>query len=628
MSETVPKTESKTDLEPVGSSRLLRTVLTGMGKAGLESAPHLTTLYTLAKNWSFGHVVEIGVGRFSTMALLSGVLDVNRCLVSYDIKENAGAAVSTAIGDRAVLSSWEFRNKHSLVAPEDFPDSSVSLLFADTSRDYADTRDELSMWAPKIHNRGIICGLGPLLADEGIKRAIEEFASLCDRVLEVIPGGIGLYILWPKEDVVIEKPSPAATEASQIPEDFPAHGTRDPHISGGVVWLSGPSLAEKDALARTLYERMARRGTRVQVLDDSFRRSLFGDADKTRILERSARIAAMLARQGVWTVVPTISSEPGRKAQAIISEYGMSFVEVLVQKDGSAKASELVVDPEKEGEAAFRVLEALALRTENPPVILVGRGGSGTRLLSQIAQDCGVFVGVPGNVNECHDSLDWVELIYRMVWDTRDDPALPAGDRYRSDIVKNARHVLSVNPVPFGAMWGWKLPETMLVLPLMLDAFPGAKVIHMVRHPVSASIRRLHVTADPTNSLGEASLYGAYQYGDRDPAQASLDEEWRRSAYTWLHQVTRVARHGRTSLGSSRYLEIHYEDVCERPEEAVRNVAAFLGVPVPRYCPSFVIDRARMNPWAPEDTRAQEIWSLCGRTATRLGYGPEGLPAQ
>jgi hypothetical protein len=47
------------------------------------------------------------------------------------------------------------------------------------------------------------------------------------------------------------------------------------------------------------------------------------------------------------------------------------------------------------------------------PIILTGRGGSGTRLLSDIASASGVFLG--NDLNVSSDSVEWVDLIYKIV---------------------------------------------------------------------------------------------------------------------------------------------------------------------------------------------------------------------
>src|SRR5262245_61572858 len=126
------------------------------------------------------------------------------------------------------------------------------------------------------------------------------------------------------------------------------------------------------------------------------------------------------------------------------------------------------------------------------PALLIGRGGSGTRLLSELARELGIFIG--NQLNKSGDSSEWVPLVYRMAVEAGGGRDLPFGPRYRREIRSQAERILSLASHPLSS-WGLKLPEAMLVLPLLIDAFPRAKVVHLIRHPVSSSLRRTHMTS-------------------------------------------------------------------------------------------------------------------------------------
>lgn len=634
--------------EAFSSLRLIQAMFFGMAddatKWGSDTAPQMPMLYLLGRHWSFGHTVELGVGRgWSTVALLAGVFESGKKLISYDSDELAADAAAAAMNlpkDDEALSHWEFRSKHSVVAVEDFPDESVSLLFLDTTREYADTRDELGLWAPKMHPKGVMCGQGYLLPDENVKRAVDEFAEeYKDRFsLEVTKSGIGFYMLWPRSEADARRYLTSSADRlpwADSPPPYPKEPSSKAH-RGGVIWLSGVASSEKAVLAGILAERLLRRGSEIEVLDEEGVRDRWpGNEDPEKKVLGVARLAASFARHGVWALVSIDSPKraPREKARAICADVGSAFFEVYIrppEEQGTPNSFEAPDSPDQvvetedttPHEVAVKILDTLVIRSQNPPVIVLGKGHSGTRLLSQIAQDCGVFIGGPGWVSETQDSLEWVDLIYKMVFETRETLDLPQGSKYRQEILDTARRILSTNGIPFENLWGWKLPETTLVLPLILDAFPGARILHIVRHPISASLRKHHITADPGHPVGEAALYGAYRYAGRDPAFAPFDENWRRSAYTWIHQVSRIAHYGRTQVNPANYLEIRYEDVCDRPEQAVLDVANFLKVGTPnRFFPSFVVDRKRMNPWKNGDPRAEEIWELCGRLAGLFRYG-------
>jgi|ERR1043166_2976937 predicted O-methyltransferase YrrM len=201
--------------DETGWRTLLRAVFSGMaGDArldGSEMAAHMPTLHLLATNWSWGDVVEAGVGRgWSTVALLSALMPQGKRLISYDADGNRCSGVFKAWGlaeGDPILSFWDFRVKSSADAAADFADAAVSLFFLDTSHLYEHTKAELAAWFPKIHPDGIICGHDYLLhqrpdwaTKSGVHLAVDEFAAAHgDRFrLQVLPHDQGLFILWPK----------------------------------------------------------------------------------------------------------------------------------------------------------------------------------------------------------------------------------------------------------------------------------------------------------------------------------------------------------------------------------------------------------------------------------------------
>jgi len=254
-------------------------------------------------------------------------------------------------------------------------------------------------------------------------------------------------------------------------------------------------------------------------------------------------------------------------------------------------------------------------------VLFTGRGGSGTRLLSQLAAAAGIFIG--NHVNQSGDAIEWVDLIYRMVVEQGSQRDLPSGSQYRRDIRARAAQILGDAPQPRSGVWGLKLPETMLVLPLLLDAFPHAQVVHLTRHPVSSSLRRTHMTSRFDNAVGTVALPAAYRYAHRDVGQIATDEPYLHNAYAWHFQVTRVVHYARDVLAQAQYLAIKYEDVCAQPERVFALVQAYLGCADEPAATSIQVDLARTGRWDPLDPRVQTICDICGQTAALLGYTRE-----
>jgi hypothetical protein len=251
-------------------------------------------------------------------------------------------------------------------------------------------------------------------------------------------------------------------------------------------------------------------------------------------------------------------------------------------------------------------------------VIFTGRGGSGTRLLSQLAGELGVFIG--NHVNKMGDSIEWVDLIYRLAVESGRSQELPSGSAYRLEIRERATHVLRAQRGDAASRWGFKLPEAMLVLPLLVDAFPEAKIVHLIRHPVSSSLRRTHMTSRLNNAVGAATLPNAYRYCRRDVRAIAADEPYVHNACSWNYQVRRVVDYARAALDRKHYLEIRYEDLCDEPAAGVARARSFLGCEDGEAPTSIAVDSSRAGGWDPADPRVETIWNLCRETAALLGY--------
>ncbi len=178
---------------------------------GSDMAAHMSTLYTLARLYSFGRIVECGTHQgFSTHAILCGVVETGGHLTSYDRQPMCGEWAARNMGlveNDPRRKFWDFVTKDCVDAAKDWKDGDVSMLFLDTSHAYGATKLELAAWLPKIHPEGIMCGHDYYLhlspgweTASGVNRAVDEFASEhADRFrLQVLPHDQGLFVLWPK----------------------------------------------------------------------------------------------------------------------------------------------------------------------------------------------------------------------------------------------------------------------------------------------------------------------------------------------------------------------------------------------------------------------------------------------
>ena len=242
------------------------------------------------------------------------------------------------------------------------------------------------------------------------------------------------------------------------------------------------------------------------------------------------------------------------------------------------------------------------------PFLLVGTGGGGTRILGEAALRLGVGLGP--RVNESFDSVAWAPLVYEMILD---------GASARGRILEHAREVHA--GWAFGDRpWGIKLPELTLVLPRFLEAFPAARVVFLARHPVTAALRRHHVTSTLEHPIGRRVLEEAYRAAGRDPSSAARDAQHIRNALSWRLQIGRVLG-ALEALPPAQVLRLRFEDFARNAAGTTARLAAFVERPM-RADAIARIDGSRLGEVTRADRRAAEVMDLCGPTARALGYLP------
>src|SRR5271156_3751901 len=125
----------------------------------------------------------------------------------------------------------------------------------------------------------------------------------------------------------------------------------------------------------------------------------------------------------------------------------------------------------------------MPLRRGHPrPVIVFCKSHSGSRLLVDLLEAVGIFMGA--NQNKSGDSWDLLPIIRYLV--TRYYPdysgVLRGEDELLEDMIEVAlgRHLAGYDPRD-GRRWGWKLCETTFALPVVEWLFPEAGYVHLIR---------------------------------------------------------------------------------------------------------------------------------------------------
>jgi hypothetical protein len=104
--------------------------------------------------------------------------------------------------------------------------------------------------------------------------------------------------------------------------------------------------------------------------------------------------------------------------------------------------------------------------------------------------------------------------------------------------------------------FGDKTPSYMQSLPLLERVFPGAQYVHLVRDGRDAALSFMEMRRRPRFNLARPRGIAAF-------------------ASQWRLEVEGAAEFGRR-VGSSRYLELRYEDLVVEPEVELRRVCDFL----------------------------------------------------
>jgi len=238
-----------------------------------------------------------------------------------------------------------------------------------------------------------------------------------------------------------------------------------------------------------------------------------------------------------------------------------------------------------------------------PPIIIIGMHRSGTSLVTRMLETLGLFVGKEKDENNeavfFQKLNDWVLRQSGGAWDypqpvkellNNTEVRLLVRD-YLELMLKSPR-VLSYlgwrkylqyrSPFRLDIPWGWKDPRNTFTLPLWLDLFPNAKVIHVYRHGVDVAnsllvrqqkllkagqerysrLKKMRAywfrpkRGGFTNTLRCATLEGGF----------SLWEEYMREAHLHVH-----------GLGD-RATEVKFENLLKEPYEILKSLVRFCEV--------------------------------------------------
>jgi hypothetical protein len=195
------------------------------------------------------------------------------------------------------------------------------------------------------------------------------------------------------------------------------------------------------------------------------------------------------------------------------------------------------------------------------PVIVTGMHNSGTSILAEILHTNGLFLEANMGHYESHffsifvnDRLimgggnNWAKL-----------PILPVEDilKFKDTIGSFIKKYWRIDYIQWGydgvSPWGFKDPRACVLLPLYLELFPNAKIIHIRRN-----------LDDVAASLCEKHKMGVGQKDDFN--------YWKQLAQAHVERVWEFSRN------YPYYFELTYEAFCQTPTQVTRKLFNFIGL--------------------------------------------------
>ncbi len=250
------------------------------------------------------------------------------------------------------------------------------------------------------------------------------------------------------------------------------------------------------------------------------------------------------------------------------------------------------------------------------PVVLLGRGHSGTRVLAWMCVHLGVKLGTSSpHVEGDPDDVTFTNKIKALAAHNLDVTS-PAD--VREHALRRFKAAVSKYYAGLGnpsGMWGWKFPETYLIAPYVARTFPQARYLHLVRDGRDIAFKS-HLTDNPRHRVGKAVLSACHALELPDHMRA---------AASWAYQVDRFDAF-RDHLPASSVLDMRFEDLCTSPAESAERLSAFLGASMTDACREYVasgIDTLKVAQYGEQDPRlVDDVERRIVATLRRYRYLP------
>lgn len=235
------------------------------------------------------------------------------------------------------------------------------------------------------------------------------------------------------------------------------------------------------------------------------------------------------------------------------------------------------------------------------PIIIIGMHRSGTSMLARILRDFGVFMGCNRTRNEecrwINQLNNWMFAQASATWERPEGMqellSSPESCSLIQDYLQGVvsgpasmrylglRHWISCRSLfRVTGPWGWKDPRNTFTLPLWLNIFPQAKILHITRHgmDVAQSLLTRHQKADAAAAKRYWRRRWLYVNNPLAPKRKGFAHNPRVARLEGGLALWRIymqqARANIEHLGC-QYLGLRYEDLLLNPESQLKQIIDF-----------------------------------------------------
>ncbi len=243
---------------------------------------------------------------------------------------------------------------------------------------------------------------------------------------------------------------------------------------------------------------------------------------------------------------------------------------------------------------------------QTSPLVVGGIGGSGTRVIATIISRMGYFIG--NDLNSALDNLTFTLIFKRPQWliknFKKERPISTGLSIIEKSMVKDSNFTLReriflnkavremskyghnnqgegkgqwaferkkfikariISDLKKYKGWGWKEPNSHLILPLLFEYFPHSKYIHTIRHGLDMAF-----SSNQQQLFNWASLYGVNFSGEKDGIPAA-------SLKYWIKANQRVFDL-KDTYGDEKILILNFDELCKTPSRGIQVIANFLNI--------------------------------------------------